>query len=694
AQAQEASGDFQAALMSYSQALETDLGRGKAWKTNLALGMGRVAIKLDQPEVAIAALQDTDRDEIQIPEVAQILCKAYSAISLTQEALFAARTAVHLAPDDIEILSWFADQAVELGVIAESIPALTRAAQLAQKRTDLIIRLGQVYFQMGKEKEAKDAFLSALSSPYSTPEDLYKAADGLSDLGDQESAAGCLERALELQPHPPIELIIELAHAYSSASKPDLAIRTIEKGVNQDPENAVLHVYKAQLLSKTHRNDAAQACLEHALILEPENPYVHLQIAYVMRNQGDFNNAFEHAMVASGAVDNENLALAAKGLVLELARSNLREDSILEFPENKIPEKFNIETIYQDTLEEPSLFEYHCILVENALEVEEQIAAATVLNDAFLIDPEHPRVLALQSRMALRQGDRESALKSLEQAINLTKDPEQEDVIRGIQPNTLLGIAFSAIELYQWDLAMEILDKAASLAENDAFIHLQRVRLLVERAEFQRLCYLLDIVHHAPGATALSPRTFRIFEESIQEVINCLSEDLRAEQPLPIKRWKIRGEVAFHPERQAINTLEIAILEPSDHAAILLDVAQIGDPSATAQLYHSIQSKADSDTLHHCIYAAYALALISSGKDQITLEQAKEAIQSALDQNQTEAIYHVIQAKVAEKFGDWHSSLTAMETALTIWSDEPRWHSYLGGLYLLDENLPEAIAHY
>ena len=58
--------------------------------------MGRVAIQLDQPEIAIAALQDSNQKEIQHTEIAQILCEAFSAISLTQEAIYAARSAVHM----------------------------------------------------------------------------------------------------------------------------------------------------------------------------------------------------------------------------------------------------------------------------------------------------------------------------------------------------------------------------------------------------------------------------------------------------------------------------------------------------------------------------------------------------------------------------------------------------------------------
>lgn len=690
----EASGELTASLNSYSQALETELAKDEDWRKTLAIGMGRVALQLGQPEVAIAALQDTNWEEIQNTEVAQILCEAYDAISLKQEALYAARTAVHLSPDDVDILAWFAERAVELGVIAEAVPALTSAAQLDPQRTDLIIRLGQVLARMKKDGPARKAFMSALSSPYSKPEDLYQAADGLSDLGDNESAADCLERALELQPQPPLSLILELANAYASAGKIELAIKTIDKSVDQDSENALLHTFKADLLGKLGHQEAAQACLEHALILEPENPQVHLRIAYILREQGDLICAFDHAMEASKNLNSGAFTLAARGLAAELARSTMKEghiQQILEFTEpqenNQIPDELNL-------FGQPSLMDYHCIIAESALDREEQIATAAALNEAYSLDQEHPRVLALQSRMALRQGDRESALQFFNAAIEKFEASKSKDSTSHLSPSSLLGIALTAIELQSWDLALETLDRAIILSPNDSYLYLQRSRLYVIRAEFMRLCQSLDIINHAPGGVALSPRTYRNFEDSIQETVNSLSGDLQAEIPLSIQRWKSRGAVAFQPAQEAFQDLEILLAEPSDQAALICALSQFGDINTIAKLYHDIQSSADSETLHHSIYAAYALALSTAGGDLIAVEHAMEAIQSAIEQNQTEAIYYVIQAKVAEVVGDWMVSLRAMQTALSFWPDEPRWQSYIAQIFFLNDDFSEAINHF
>ncbi len=695
AQAQEASGELQSSLHTYSLALETGLAMDEDWKTKLAIGMGRVALQLGEPEIAIAALQDTNRGEIQDTIIAQILSEAYTAISLTQEALFAARTAVHLAPDDIDILAWFANSAVELGVIAEALPALTSAVELDPQRTDLIIQLGEVYAKMGKESPACKAYLSVLSSPYALPEHLYLAADGLSDLGDNESAANCLERALELQPHPPLSLILDLAGAYKSAGKTDLAVKTIDKGIDLDAEDAHLHTFKADLLSELGRHQAAQACLEHALILQPDDPEVHLRIAHVLRKQGDLICAFDHANAALKNLDPESnviIELGVRGLTAELARATMQEHYAQQLLADapKSDEDALADQIPNLT---DSLFAYHCISAESALDREEQIAAAAALNEAYTIDPDHPRILALQSRMALRQGDRSSALETFQAAYGLVQNSDNDQSNDEISPAAMPGIILAAIELYQWDLALDLIDKATSISPNESFIFLQKTRIFVLRAEFQRLCQTLDIVSHAPGALALSPRTFRIFEEAIQATSSSLIDDLRVENPLSLIRWRNRGMAAFHPTQEAIQALQEISLGPSDQAALIAAFSQRGDMAAITKLFHAIQSESKTDTVHHEILAMYALSISMNIQDE-SIDQALSAIIAAIEQNPTEPIYYVTHARLAEITGDNITSRRAMQAALTLWPDEPRWQAYAAQLALQSDDSAEAVNHF
>jgi tetratricopeptide (TPR) repeat protein len=566
--------------------------------------------------------------------------------------------------------------------------------QLDPQRTDLLIRLAQIQVQLGRENAAKEAFLSALSSPYSSPDDLYQAADGLSDLGEPESAADCLERALELQPHPPFELIIELSNAYKSTGKHELAVKTLDKGIDQYAENALLHTFKADILATLGRHQAARSCLEHALILEPDNPAVHLQIAFALREQDDLHLAFEHALNAACNLPPGTDYLVAHGLAIELARSTLQEDQVklllknlAKSEQSLVPEQAEVPSLH-------TLFDYHCIRAEFALEFEEQIAAAAALNEAFKIKQDHPRLLALQSRMALRQGDRTAAQEAIRQVMQQIEAGQIETKSADFSSNTLLGISLAAMELYDWEQSAELLEQAVDLSPQDTNLHLQKARLYVLRAEFQRLCQSLDIINHAPGGAALSPRTFRIFGETIQQTVDTLADDMQVDLPSSVRRWKNRGDVAFQPDHESLQDIDTLPEKPSDQAALLTALAQHGDPSQVARLFHTIQSQSGTDMLHHAIYSAYALALSATGQDQIAYEQGYEAISAAIEQNSANAIYYVIQAKLAEHMADWQAALKAMQTALSLWADEPRWQAYFAKILLSNDQYPESVLHY
>lgn len=677
AQSQAASGDLEKSLHTYSQALETSLAKEDEWQAKLAIGMGRVALELGQPEIAIAALKEISQDEIQDTSVAQILAEAYGAISLTQEALSAARKAVKLAPDDVEILSWFAEKAISFGVESEAAPALTSAAQLDPQRTDLVIRLGKVFSMLGNTKSAKEAFLSSLSSMYATPEDLYQAADGLSDLGENESAADCLERALELQPHPPLALILDLADAYQSVNKNELAVRTIDKGIENEPENVHLHTFKADILSKLGRHSAAQSCLEHALILQPEDPQINLRMAELLREQGNLYNAFNHA-IKIGADRSKGpettFEILVLGLTADLARATLQDSIYRELledvPSLSVPEPEQLDS----NLVSP-LTALYCLFAESALEREEQISAAEALNSAYSLDPNHPRVLALQSRMALRQGDETEALSLFNMAAEMIHDSHLENKALH-STSTFLGVASAGIDLQEWDQAREILENGSSISPNEPILHLTLAKIYVLQAEFLRICQMAEIVRHNPDARALSPSSFRLFEDAIQETINSLSKDQRIQIPAGVSRWRSRGKIAFQPNQENIQEFSRHSLEGSDQAALLIAHAAVEDLASIAKQFHLISDGKDVRRIDSAILLVYALSVSLYSPDEIGIETALDGIHAVIEMHPNRAISYWVQAKLAEMVGEVGSAKSAIGNALSIWPDEPRWQAF------------------
>lgn len=176
-----------------------------------------MALKIGQIETAIAALQEANQADPLNPQIQRCLTEAYDAAGLTENAFQAARAAVLLAPDDIDLLTWFAGQALELashpGVSVpqaqvEAISALSHAALLAPNRSDLLVRLGQVQVQSGDIQAARGTFNRLAHGTRDGGQgrnvaDLYQAAKNLLRLGDAAGAVSCLELALQSKRRPP-----------------------------------------------------------------------------------------------------------------------------------------------------------------------------------------------------------------------------------------------------------------------------------------------------------------------------------------------------------------------------------------------------------------------------------------------------------------------------------------------------------
>jgi tetratricopeptide (TPR) repeat protein len=248
------------------------------------------------------------------------------------------------------------------------------------------------------------------------PDILQHASAGLLELDDNAAAIACLERALELLPAPTPALLRDLAAIQQRAGRIDQSLEIIERAVQLDPQDPDLHLFKADLLLTRERPEAARACLEHALNLRPGDPEIHRRIAVVLRSQGDLVSALEHAGHMRAALveaPESSLALAARALSADLMRAMLQPENareMLEFPQSPV--------LTPDPAGQQAPLEFYCLAAELALAEEEEIAAAKAMTAGFELDPDHPRVLALQARLFYRRGDSAAARQSIQSALH------------------------------------------------------------------------------------------------------------------------------------------------------------------------------------------------------------------------------------------------------------------------------------
>jgi len=771
AEALAAAGELEEALSAFRAALDTDLVEDQAWKVRLTYGLGRAALRLGQVETAVAALQEAAQLDPLEAKIQCALAEAFEVLGFYDDAYAAARAALLLAPADLRVLTWFAQMAMALAgkaggslaqAQAEAVKALESAAQLAPDRTDLRVQLGHIQMQIGDRSAARSAYAGVVEADQRNPEDhgsaqdLYQAGCGLLELGDPAGAAICLERALQAKPDPVrpasepaiLEMLSTLAAARYLAGKTQEALDALDQATTLAPSETGIYLDKIDLLVESGKQDQALECLEKALSLAAGNPALEQRAALLYRAAGNLPAALAHARLlqeprqaAPAALSGFEQAVAEKGnlifspvgvlaLIGDLEHALLLSDSArfsLESPPS--PENDGEPAPAED------LFDYYALLAELALEAGDPAAAAASLSNVLEMDPGHPRLLAIQARITIRQAqiDETERFRLAQQTLNRAleglnsgdylavrlqnRDPRGSlrgcnllaERVRAL--NTRMSIAEAALDLHHWETALQIIEGALHTNEQEPYLHLAQARCLVLRAEYQQLCTDLGAVRHAPGEAALSQSTYETLTEALDTahtLLGEIDENQGSSGLVQIKRWTARGAAIFHPGAESALALADFTNLPDDVASRVFCLGRAGDLSAAGVAARSYPN-------HPLVLAQLALALEKEKPRQAlaAAHAAAESVQRPGPAFRSERqpaclveirpLIHALLARMLHfnggRAGDEAFARQSILDALEIWPDEPGWHILAAEIYLSQGNPDEvydpasAIAH-
>ncbi len=706
--------DLLPAMQAYHKALESPLAQEPAWQARLSLGLGELACKLGQFDTAIAALQEASQADPTNARIQRSLSEAYDAAGLSQDAYQAARAALLLAPNDVDNLTWFATQALNLNqrpgsdlpeIQAEAIRALERAAELSPQRSDLWVALGQLYLKAGNVAGALAAFRKLADgtdlNPNCTTLDLYQAAQGLMQLGDPGAAVHCLERALqsgaprEASAIPRLlDLLTTLSKARRQAGDWHGALEALDQALTLAPHEPGFYLDKADLLMDLADANASQealTCLTTALKLNPHQPELHYRAALIQRAAGDLSMAWLHA---SQTVENckafSPLAIQARLLAADLALALLQPVQARLYLQEPLPAAATEEAVDQTTL-----LSYLALRAELALEDGDERAAIEDLARALDIAPENPRLLALQARLAYQHADLQAATTAFTSALKALGEPEQAT------PLALYATAEAAIEMGQWQSALRLCETLVQRLPSEPRSHLTLVRVLVLRAEFQCLAEALEVVRNAPGPETLSDAVWQRFEEHLQNAthqVECWGDRPgQNEVKLLLERWRARGQAIFQPSPTSAQALAALPSHPDDIAACIACLRRIGDLNA-AGLAARDYPQNPLVLLQLALTLAderprQAMAAIHAATDALERLAPGRSWRSAFGEQQITPLIYALMARLFHRNGhrasDHQSALQAIQTALSMWPDEPRWHTLAAEIYVHDI-LPEA----
>jgi tetratricopeptide (TPR) repeat protein len=633
------------ALHAYQMVLETDIVEDPAWGSRISLGLGRTALALQQPDIAIAALQEASIADPDNPQIPCTLAEAYYAAGLLEDALQTARASLALALEDLDILTWFAEKAVQwIGssgqvedgkspdavpselisqVRTEALNTLSRAIQLAPQRTDLLIRLGRVQLLIDDTSAAVESFQKVLSAQIASIDDLHQAAENLLALGKPQSAVECLERAIAQSGYSKSQafgnshfacLAHALIYAYQQAGNAKAALTTLDQAISLYPTDVSLTNAKANILLDLGQPQEALASLEEALRLQPDSltaPDLHKLAASILRSTGDLPAALAHV---ERILDAPNLSpinpqhLWARVLAADIARALLQPERARAYLD--IPLIVDKGYEYFSPKEQRDYRDYFLLDAELALDrndikaAEKSISQIKDYVNTNSLDPrEKAKFLAIESRLNALQGDHKTAIQSYQEAISYMDICRQNKTSvdscgyngESLDYHTLVE---ASLQLCQWDSAIEILEEAIQKSSLEPLPQIDLARTLVLQLEEQRLHRELDGMNHAPLPGANLETTYQRFEQAIkaaneqilkwsnQPSTNRKSSPEKSESAaLLIARWHARGLAAFQPSRETVekfSTLPTTHSNPDDIAALLAALRESGKREITA----------------------------------------------------------------------------------------------------------------
>jgi tetratricopeptide (TPR) repeat protein len=640
-------------------------------------------------------------------------------------------------------------------VLIEAMNSLSQATQIAPQRADICLRLGELQILAGEKQLAIESFREVLTKEIITLEIIYQTADWLTKLNEYHAAVSCLERGVLLlkakQNDIPCDLMEDLSQAYLQIGNTEAALDILYQAIASYPQKVILYLKIAQIYVQSARIENALSILNDALSIlvnsdDRANIYYHL--AQLKRAQGDLNGAMEsaeQAFILSESKEHPEgfdwLHLSKHYLAADLARALLRTKAARGYLEEKFHTLLTaeqMESINPEAID--TLIGYYCLKSELALDEGEEIEAANALTPAVQVAPTHPRTLALQARFQHRRGDDHLALKTLNEALIQLPIPQhlggnglgmKSDHLdqkfpnphvpsdeKGFSSNDFLSVVEAALELNQWDLASHLVIIVVENNPREPYRNLSLASVLVRKAELQCLYQQLEVVTHAPGVGALSSEQAREFNKSI-ELAKLAFQDDSDEIPL-LSMWDCRGQVVFEqylnkegdefqqiqwdfppPNPETAVAQMIDYLRKSkdqklnDHPYKITPSDDVAEPQDPYQLHLKIAVRSAQ------AFPQSALVQLAAGllHEKTDLTKALSFAQQAVNIQDTTytsltALCHVFLARIAFYTGNQNLSIQAINTALSIWPDEPNWHALAATIQSQSEDTYEdALPH-
>jgi len=717
ADAYAAIGEWEKAMDAYRVAIEDPANRDTSIQTHLSVGLGLTALRLELPEMAVAALQDAAQSEPLSEKIQRSLCEAYLTNGLVQDAFLAAQTARDLSPSDIDSQAWFIEQGMRIAALpgaavnqvhAEVIQTLRSALQLDPERADLLLQLGSLLMKTESRSEALEIFhkLAALDTDNQqiSIEDLHRAGLMAFENGDAPLAADLLRKAiahfeLAAGDREATQKGVSLSDLYDALIKALLqnndlesALEVIERALVVEKAHLAFHASKAEVLFRLGRFEDARESLEISLKQWPEHAGLQFRMARTLDSLGDPPAALHQVEQAIALIEDSTSVDELREyyqFAARLAQALLRPRRAFAYFQKAIP--FDHPDYNQ--------IENAILRAELALDAGEDQAAFEAAEVFDSTASETPLVLALSARVAHRGGDRDRADKKCRSAVRAWTRLQMGQP--GVTPATnkeaflseISTVGLAAIENHQWADAISLFKQMVEMFPEAALAHFLLAQATMLGAEAQVVCEDLEVIQHAPGADALHKQAAQVFEDSLKmaaQLVGCaailkqdgIPEDWDVEIKRSIGVCSRRGWAVFRATLENAAALEYIlqtiIPEAADVAALMMAYRRCGANDRAIKsaqvgwrpVFDGQDYRSDPQVV---VQLALAQSDVRKAIDLMLDEMARPSI--GLSSWPDLPMRQFLVAKLCLQVEDLPIARQAILQALEQWPDEPRWQA-------------------
>jgi tetratricopeptide (TPR) repeat protein len=657
-------------------------------------GLGRTALALNRPEVALAVLDEAASKNQKNITLQHMLVPAYMKAGLTQEALITAQHAVDMAPDEVDNLVWYAQTMLDTGNKDEAIKTIRRASDGLNGDAQSLISLAALGLELNEAPVARKALLELSTLPGVSSNDLARAAGIQMILGDYSSSSDNLSQAIKQTNPPDPRWYFELASLQKGMGDSSTAQETVKQAISSDPIAVENWLLQADLFEEQGRHQSAIESLEKALALTTDhhamdktvdsevNPLfskyrgitfseIQSRFSQLMYKMGNLTGALVHA---EQALENDQFNLNFRLQAARLAEALLltdRASTLAEIPVDQA-DSLNVESTAPQEAEAAA--ELLSIKTSKLLTDQKVDEADALFQQIARLAPEGFSKENIEIQLAGVRGSGFEKAETIDAHLvhQLLNSKKSKRVIS--LSGVLIAALDAALAVERWDLALKLATQILAEHPLEPAAHLAYARTIVRCGEEYLLRKELGIQKHLPSADVFDKDQQDKFEV---EIVAASKQTNSAD----VSRWQKRGLLIFGGKSAVDKVNPAELTESSDQAAYLQAMRYAGKAD---EVILTGEKFPESTAVLRQMALAYG-----EQNPRLGLDLAQHAVETSSHS----PIGFAVAAKLADLSSESGLAVDFLNEALQYYPDEPAWRAWLSNLLAGQKDYDNAAFH-